>query len=102
MPKPKELEATADHVMIACFYGMGELMDASAPERPQLHKTLGGQKPGRARLLRKILDAEAPPTATEPKKTAPFTEIGILATIKANKASSGNREFALRSLARGR
>ena len=36
MPKPKEFESTAEHILAPRYYGMGGLMDTSAAEGPLL------------------------------------------------------------------
>ena len=69
MPELGEFEATADHMSVAGYYGMGELTDTSTAERTQSSKMLAEEKPGRARLLRKVLDCKAPPAEAEPKKS---------------------------------
>ena len=43
MPELEELQAAADHICVAGYFGTEELMDTSAFERPQLYKTLAGQ-----------------------------------------------------------
>ena len=89
MPDLKGFEGMADHIGLAAYYRMEELMDTSAPERPQLLKTLAAQKPGRARPLRRTLDAKALPAGTELKRTAHFKEIDIFATFEDNEAVAG-------------
>ena len=68
----KEFEATAGHVGVAGYCGAEALMDTSAPERPQSHKSSAGQKPGWAQLMRKILVAKAPRAETGLQGAAPI------------------------------
>ena len=79
-PELKEVEAMADRIIAAGFFGMGELLDTSTSEQPRLYKTSSKRKPGRARLLLKMLEAEAPRAETELRETAPFRESDIVAT----------------------
>ena len=71
-PELEEFEAMADRIIAAGYYRMEELMDTPAAERPRLYKTLADVHPGWARLLRKMLDAEAPSAETEPRKSLPY------------------------------
>ena len=72
MPELKESEKTAGHIAVARYCGAEEPMDTSAPERPQLRKSVAWRKPGWALLLRKMLDAKAPPTETGLEEAFPF------------------------------
>ena len=88
-PEPQEFEATAGHFIAAGNFGMEELVDTSAAERRRFYETLADHKPRLARLPRKMLDAKAPPTEAELKKPAPFKEIVIFVTVKANRGLAG-------------
>ena len=72
----------ADSVFAAGYYGAEELMDTSASARAQINEILSGGRPGWARLTRKMIDSEAPPTEVEIKKAPSFTEVGIFAAIE--------------------
>ena len=53
-------EAMAERVIVAGYFGLEELMGATAAERTQFYKMLVGEKPGWARLMRKMLDRSSP------------------------------------------
>ena len=72
IPELREFEATTGHVDVAGYCGAEALMYTSAPERPQACKSSAGQKPGWARLLRKILVAKAPHAKTGLQEAAPI------------------------------
>ena len=82
VPELRESEQMARVFSAARYYPAEELAGASAADRAQLYRALSGRMPGWARLLRKMLDAEAPPTQVEPGKSPPFTEVDVFAAIK--------------------
>ena len=47
---------------------------------------LSGGRAGRARLMRNMLDAKAPPTETEIKKAPPYEEADSYAATQVNRA----------------
>ena len=59
----------AEMILSAGNYADDELADSSSTERRQLYKLLAEGRPGWARLLRKILDAKAPPAEVEIKSS---------------------------------
>ena len=82
LPELKEFEQMAELILSSGYYSSEELADTSPTERHQLYKLLAEGRPGWSRLLRKILDAKAPPIEVESKKALPYTEIDIFAAIK--------------------
>ena len=82
-----------DFERVAGYYEMEEPASASALERAQLPKALPGGRPGWARLFRRMLDAEAPPTEVEIKQGLPLEAFDILAAIEANKMLRGIGEL---------
>ena len=86
VPEPKEFESMADHIVAAGYFGMAEPIDSPNAERAQLLAISAEGRAGGARLLRKMLGAEAPPAEAEVGKPATLKEMGIVATIKGNKA----------------
>ena len=86
-PELKEFEAMADCIFAAGYCGADELIGAPDSERAQLFKISPEGRAGWARLFRKMLGAKAPPTEAEVKKSEPFKEIDIFATIEANQGA---------------
>ena len=72
IPELRKFEARADNIIPAGYYGAGDLVGTSDADRAQLFKISYEGKAGWSRLLRKMPDAEAPPTNAEVKKSAPF------------------------------
>ena len=68
----KEFEQMAELILSAGYYSSEELADASPTERHQLYKLLAEGRPGWSRLLRKILDAKAPPYRGRNQKSSPL------------------------------
>ena len=89
LPELKEFEQMAEMILSAGYYSSEELADTSSAERQQLHKISSGGRAGWARLLRKILDAKAPPTEVEIKKALPYSEVNIFGAVKAHPSLSG-------------
>ena len=89
MPDLKEFEAMADHIIAAGFYSTGEMIGTTNAERAQLCMIMAEGRAGCARLIRKMLGAEAPRTEAGVKKVVPFKGVGIFVSIKANEASEG-------------
>ena len=83
----------AEMILSAGYYSSDELADTSSLERQELYKLLSEGRPGWARLLRKILDAKAPPTEVEIKKALPYSEIDIFGAIKAHPTLYGIGEL---------
>ena len=69
MPELKDFRQMAEMIKSAGYYNLDELADSSTAERTQMYKILPDGLAGWARLLRKILDAKAPPTEIEVKKS---------------------------------
>ena len=69
------------------------LADTSTAGRDQLYKVLSGGRAGRARPLRKILDAKAPPAEAEVKQTLPYSGADILGAIRAHPALTRSGEL---------
>ena len=51
----------SEFAAIAGYYCSGDLMDGSASERAQPYRVLVGERPSQSRIMRKILNARAPP-----------------------------------------
>ena len=85
-PELHEFEQSGGLISAVGYFSMGDLTDASAAERVQLRKALPDGRPGRARLLRKMRDAAAPPAEVAPKKAPLYKGGEISAAIKTNKA----------------
>ena len=68
---------------------MEEPTDTSSAERTQLYKSLADGRPGWARLMRRMLDAEAPPTDVGAKKAPPRKAREIPPAIKSSRMLQG-------------
>ena len=85
VPELKEFEQMADTILSAGYYSAEELADASLAERQQLYKISSDGRAGWARLLRKILDAKAPPTEVEIKMLKWKEELSAFSRIRMGK-----------------
>ena len=65
-----------------CFC-VGDFMDASAYERPQLYKLLSGGRPCQVHGMRELLDSRAPTAESEPKKSTGNEEVDMFAAAQA-------------------
>ena len=97
MPETREFEGAAELILAAGHYAIEELLDTSTAERAQLYKLMAECKAGWARMLRKIIDSEAPPTELEVKKAAPYKGVDIIAAVKAHRCLSDIGEISRHS-----
>ena len=93
MPELRESEQVAELIIAAGYNNLEELMDTSTSERGQLYRALSGGRPGWGRLLRKMLDAKAAPTAVEVKKALPFKEVDIFAAPRQIRCPAGSESY---------
>ena len=80
-PELREFAQMADVIISAGHYNFGELADAFTAERAQLYKILADGGAGRARLLRKMLNARSPPAEVEAGRSLPFKEVDLLSAL---------------------
>ena len=92
-PELREFESIAELLFAPGYYAAEELMGASTAGRTQLYKLLAAGKPGGPRLMRKIIDSEAPPTELEDKQAPPYEELDIFAAAEAIKFLRGVGEI---------
>ena len=80
-PELREFNQMAGLIIAAGYYNKEERAGASTSGRAQSYKALSDARPGWARLLRKMLNAEPPPEEDGARKAA----------LKAHKMSQGGR-----------
>ena len=85
VPELEEFEATADHIIIAGYYGTGGLTATSGTERAQPYEMLADEMRRWARMVRKMLDSVGPPANVAQAETVASKEVDIFATIKSKK-----------------
>ena len=91
MPGLHEFDQTAGLIVASGYYFMEELAGASASERAQLKKSLADGRPGWARLVRQMSDAEAPRTGIEAKKARLSKGVDVFADIGSDDTLQGVR-----------